>query len=79
MNAVGYRKAKSVRLPFVVIGVLPQEHDLHFFVRRKAETVENVVHVGVDYARRIFGFEKRTDLLVTFVRKERREGGFPIV
>ena len=55
---LSYRKAQPVRLPRLVIGVLSEYNRLNIVYRRIAETVVQVVHIGVDDVRRIFGFKK---------------------
>ena len=72
-HALLHRKAQPVRLPLVVVGVLPQDHRLHLRERGQLEAVVDVVHVGVDDVVRILALQKFADLFIIFVLEEGRE------
>mgnify|MGYP006916595373 CR=1 FL=1 len=77
-NAFLHRKAQPVRLPRLVVGVLPQQHRLDLLKRREAEAVIEVVHIGVDDIVRILVLQKFADLLIALIREEGSERLLPI-
>ena len=77
-HAVPDGEAESVRLPLVVIGILPQQHGLDVCVRGVAETVVDVVHVGVDDVVPVFLNEEGADLFIALVLKEGGKRFFPV-
>ena len=53
-----------MRLPFAVVGILPQDDDLRLGERRAVERVENRIHVGKDAARAVLVDEETAQLLI---------------
>ena len=53
-----------MRLPFAVVGILPQDDDLRLGERRAVERVENRIHVGKDAPRAVLVDEEAAQLLI---------------
>ena len=72
-----YGKAKPVRLPFPVVGVLPEDDRFHAFVRCVTQRVEDVVHVRIDGVTAVFLFEEFAQPQIVLGREDVRKKPVP--
>ena len=73
-----YRKAQAVRLVHVVIGILSQDHHLHFAQRRQMKRIEDLIRRRVYGVLRIFLSDKAIEIPVIGFGEFRLHGGQPV-